>query len=570
MKLNNWTFFINNCSFLLFFLRITIFFFSFFFSFFFNKLILEWSFFLFSTLNLSILFFFDFYRFFFSGRVLLISSIVIMFRKNYIYGEKNSKRFFFLVISFILSIQLLIFIPHLLILLLGWDGLGLSSFLLIIYYKNSKSLGAGILTLVFNRLGDVFLLISISLISINGHWLLFNINFTNINTVLCLLVCLAAITKRAQVPFSSWLPAAMAAPTPVSALVHSRTLVTAGVFILFRFFNFIFFYFNVLNILFIISRITILIAGTSAIVEIDIKKVIALSTLSNLGIIVGSLSLGLPYLAFFHLITHAIFKALLFICAGYFIDFFFHRQDVRFLGDVFFRLPSISSRFIIANMSLCGFPFLSGFYSKDLILESIFFFNNSFYINFLYLLGVFLTISYTIRLFLRCINCKYFSVNFSYISSKLIFFYIPIILLRLISIIVGIFLYYEIIISGTYLSLFFFLKLLPILGIFIGIILVVFNFLNRFYKSIIFLFHYFSFIYFLVPLNSQFLLKKLNFIGKSSFYLGDQGWIEIIGPFYFKNNFFVLKSYVSELQRNRLINFLYSFFIIIFCYIVLF
>ena len=108
------------------------------------------------------------------------------------------------------------------------------------------------------------------------------------------------------------------------------------------------------------------------------------------------------------------------------------------------------------------------------------------------------------------------------------------------------------------------------LGIFIGIILVVFNFLNRFYKSIIFLFHYFSFIYFLVPLNSQFLLKKLNFIGKSSFYLGDQGWIEIIGPFYFKNNFFVLKSYVSELQRNRLINFLYSFFIIIFCYIVLF
>jgi len=315
----------------------------------------------------------------------------------------------------------------------------------------------------------------------------------------------------------------MAAPTPVSALVHSRTLVTAGVFILFRFFNFIFFYFNVLNILFIISRITILIAGTSAIVEIDIKKVIALSTLSNLGIIVGSLSLGLPYLAFFHLITHAIFKALLFICAGYFIDFFFHRQDVRFLGDVFFRLPSISSRFIIANMSLCGFPFLSGFYSKDLILESIFFFNNSFYINFLYLLGVFLTISYTIRLFLRCINCKYFSVNFSYISSKLIFFYIPIILLRLISIIVGIFLYYEIIISGTYLSLFFFLKLLPILGIFIGIILVVFNFLNRFYKSIIFLFHYFSFIYFLVPLNSQFYLKKLNFIGKSSFYLGDQG-----------------------------------------------
>jgi len=108
------------------------------------------------------------------------------------------------------------------------------------------------------------------------------------------------------------------------------------------------------------------------------------------------------------------------------------------------------------------------------------------------------------------------------------------------------------------------------LGIFIGIILVVSNFFNRFYKSFIFLFHYFSFIYFLVPLNSQLLLSKLNFIGKSSFYLGDQGWIELIGPFYFKNNFSVFKLYVSKLQRNRLINFLYSFLIIILFYIFLF
>ena len=162
----------------------------------------------------------------------------------------------------------------------------------------------------------------------------------------------------------------MAAPTPVSALVHSSTLVTAGVFIIIRFYNFLSLTNNFYHILMSASCLTILIAGLSAIVETDLKKVIALSTLSQLGVIIFRLSLGCPNLAFFHLITHALFKALLFICAGSIIHFHNHGQDLRKVSYLAPQLPVTSSSILIANMSLCGLPFLSGFYSKDLILET--------------------------------------------------------------------------------------------------------------------------------------------------------------------------------------------------------
>ena len=162
----------------------------------------------------------------------------------------------------------------------------------------------------------------------------------------------------------------MAAPTPVSALVHSSTLVTAGVFILIRFYNFLrtIKIFN--TILLFVATVTILIAGLSALTECDLKKVIALSTLRQLGVIIARLGLGAPNLAFFHLITHALFKALLFICAGAIIHFSYHRQDLRNVGNLAPQLPITISALLIANISLCGLPFLSGFYSKDLILET--------------------------------------------------------------------------------------------------------------------------------------------------------------------------------------------------------
>merc|ERR1712141_217040 len=161
--------------------------------------------------------------------------------------------------------------------------------------------------------------------------------------LLVLSLIFAAITKRAQIPFSSWLPAAIAAPTPVSALVHSSTLVTAGVYLLIR-----------MNLI---------------IIEIDMKKIIALSTLRQLGIMMLILGMGNPILSFFHLLSHAFFKAILFICAGIVIHNIKDYQDIRKMGIGYSNINFCVSIILIANISLCGLPFLSGFYSKDLIIE---------------------------------------------------------------------------------------------------------------------------------------------------------------------------------------------------------
>lgn len=211
------------------------------------------------------------------------------------------------------------------------------------------------------------------------------------------LVLLAAITKRAQIPFSSWLPAAMAAPTPVSALVHSSTLVTAGIYLLIRF--------NVLlagtklgTFLLLFAGLTIFIAGLGANFEFDLKKIIALSTLSQLGLIIRILAIGFAKLAFFHLLTHALFKALLFMCAGAIIHNIRDSQDIRFIGGLVVHIPLTASCFNLSNLALCGTPFLAGFYSKDLILEIA----SLSYINvfrfFLYFFSTGLTVCYSLRL----------------------------------------------------------------------------------------------------------------------------------------------------------------------------
>lgn len=184
-------------------------------------------------------------------------------------------------------------------------------------------------------------------------------------------IIISGITKSAQIPFSRWLPAAIAAPTPVSALVHSSTLVTAGVFLFIRFFNYLNNYYWFRNFILYVSIITTIISGVCAIFEYDIKKIIALSTLSQLGVIIISLSINIPMLALFHLYTHAMFKALLFVCGGNIIHAFEGKQDIRQISNVFNLIPVTSIFLIISKIALCGLPFLAGFYSKDLIIERL-------------------------------------------------------------------------------------------------------------------------------------------------------------------------------------------------------
>ena len=301
--------------------------------------------------------------------VLFISSNVLRFAMTYIFYDKFILRFNILVLLFVLSINILIYFPRLVVLLLGWDGLGLVRFLLVIYYQNSKSLGAGMITALTNRIGDAILLLAVGLSLNRNNWIVINIWDSVYRNIIIVSLIVARITKRAQFPFSRWLPAAIAAPTPVSALVHSSTLVTAGVFLLVRFYSYIsiikFFEVGLL----VVACVTIIIAAFCAIVESDLKKIIALSTLRQLGVIITRLAIGLPKLALFHLITHALFKALLFVCAGNYIFLHGHNQDLRLVGNLINQLPVTSSCFIVGSISLCGLPFLSGFYSKDLILE---------------------------------------------------------------------------------------------------------------------------------------------------------------------------------------------------------
>nr|YP_001853757.1 NADH dehydrogenase subunit 5 [Saturnia boisduvalii]ABQ63469.1 NADH dehydrogenase subunit 5 [Saturnia boisduvalii] len=342
--------------------------------------------------------------------VCMISSVVIYYSKSYMQSELNLNRFIILVLLFVFSMILLIISPNMISILLGWDGLGLVSYCLVIYYQNLKSYNAGMLTALTNRIGDVFILMVISWMMNYGSWnYIFYMEFMSndlVMEIVGVMIILAAMTKSAQIPFSSWLPAAMAAPTPVSALVHSSTLVTAGVYLLIRFNELLinmFFY----KILLLLSILTMFMAGICANYEFDLKKIIALSTLSQLGLMMSILSMGFSDLAFFHLLTHAMFKAMLFMCAGVVIHMMNDIQDIRYMGGISLFIPLTSLCLNISNMALCGIPFLAGFYSKDLILEMVSFSNLNFLVFFFYYISTGLTMFYTFRLIMYLMIMDY-------------------------------------------------------------------------------------------------------------------------------------------------------------------
>nr|YP_010454698.1 NADH dehydrogenase subunit 5 [Epeorus melli]QZZ23874.1 NADH dehydrogenase subunit 5 [Epeorus melli] len=362
---------------------------------------IEWEVVSLQSSSIVMTFLFDWMSLIFMSFVLLISSLVIYYSEEYMSGDYNINRFILLVLMFVMSMMLLIISPNLISILLGWDGLGLVSYCLVIYYQNVKSYNAGMLTALSNRIGDVALLLAIAWMlnfgSFNYIYYLEAMSGTWEMTLVGCLVVLAAMTKSAQIPFSAWLPAAMAAPTPVSALVHSSTLVTAGVYLLIRFSPLIEGT-GVTSFLLLISGLTMFMAGLGANFEFDLKKIIALSTLSQLGLMMSILSLGFYKLAYFHLLTHALFKALLFMCAGAVIHNMKDSQDIRNMGSLVSQMPYTSACLNVANLALCGMPFLAGFYSKDLILEmATLSYLNSFSF-FLFFFSTGLTMCYSLRL----------------------------------------------------------------------------------------------------------------------------------------------------------------------------
>nr|YP_009002470.1 NADH dehydrogenase subunit 5 [Ranina ranina]BAO48226.1 NADH dehydrogenase subunit 5 [Ranina ranina] len=365
-----------------------------------SSTVIEWELWSLSSSTIVYVLVLDWISLLFLSFVLLISSMVLYYSGGYMSGDPNFNRFMYLVVAFVVSMGAMILSPNLISILLGWDGLGLVSYALVIYYQNEKSANAGMLTVLSNRVGDVAILLGIGLMIQLGGWnfLLYSYYLSDESSLMikCLLV-LAAMTKSAQIPFSAWLPAAMAAPTPVSALVHSSTLVTAGVYLMIRFSPALEGSMAQKGLL-IISCLTMFMAGMGANFEYDLKKIIALSTLSQLGVMLSVLSLGFTNLAFFHLLTHALFKALLFMCAGVMIHSVSEYQDIRRMGCLVKFMPLSVSYMSVANMALCGAPFMAGFYSKDLILEMAFMSSLNMISFFLFVFSTGLTVSYTFRL----------------------------------------------------------------------------------------------------------------------------------------------------------------------------
>jgi len=464
--------------------------------------------------EIPIVFCVDYLSLLFFSVVSLISSVVFLYRKFYMddfFSKLNylNHRFFYLLFLFVVSIILLVFSGSWIVVMLGWDGLGLVSFLLVIFYSNSSSLDSGLITVFTNRFGDCLFIFRFVFIFYRGFFL---IDFLSYCSCLFFIVVLflGCITKRAQLPFSSWLPAAMAAPTPVSSLVHSSTLVTAGVFLLVRF-NFLME--GIFVYLLPISLFTRFLAGACAVCEMDFKKVVAISTLSQLGFMIFSISSGLWLLGFLHIIFHAFFKSSLFLSTGNLIHYLLGDQDSRnfgSLGSSFFSKMIFS----ISNLSLMGFPFSLGFYSKDTII-GILLFDNFSYISFLFLLRCCFTVAYRFRLiFMGFIMFPSFSCRLRFVEDT--YFYYPIL-----------FLYVTCVFFGNF---FFFFFLPPLC----------FSFLDFFFGLFIIFFGFIFFIYFpsfYLFLCNMIRISFLSLISSSGFstnissfsYKGEYSWGEIFG-----------------------------------------
>nr|WPV76921.1 NADH dehydrogenase subunit 5 [Phlebotomus sichuanensis]WPV76947.1 NADH dehydrogenase subunit 5 [Phlebotomus sichuanensis]WPV76960.1 NADH dehydrogenase subunit 5 [Phlebotomus sichuanensis]WPV76973.1 NADH dehydrogenase subunit 5 [Phlebotomus sichuanensis]WPV76986.1 NADH dehydrogenase subunit 5 [Phlebotomus sichuanensis] len=521
---------------------------------------IEWEVITLGSLNIVMTLILDWMSLMFMSFVLLISSLVIYYSKDYMAEDNNINRFIILVLMFVCSMMLLIISPNLISILLGWDGLGLVSYCLVIYFQNVKSYNAGMLTALSNRLGDVAFLLAIAWMLNYGSWnYIYYLDMMNNDLEMLIiggLIMLAAMTKSAQIPFSSWLPAAMAAPTPVSALVHSSTLVTAGVYLLIRFSNLLL-SLPIMKCLLLISGLTMFMSGLGANYEFDLKKIIALSTLSQLGLMMSILSFGFMKLAFFHLLTHALFKALLFMCAGAIIHNMINNQDIRFMGCLSNLMPMTVMCMSVANLALCGMPFLAGFYSKDLILETIYFNNFNMLVFLLFIISTALTVMYSFRL-----------IYYSLTGMNNVFSYHPMndnswvmlksmVSLLIMAVIGGSLLMWLIFPSPEMICLPLKLKFLTlevcILGGLLGYLIsfVKLYFLN---KALI----YFKMSWFL---GSMWFMPMLSTMGmifyplKLGYYLIknlDQGWSEYFGGQNFYKNAIMGSSIIEQMQNNYL------------------
>jgi NADH-ubiquinone oxidoreductase chain 5 len=521
--------------------------------------------------------------------VLIVSSMVHVYSISYMSADPHTQRFFSYLSMFTFFMLILVAGDNYLILFVGWEGIGVSSYLLInFWFTRIQANKSAIQAMVVNRVGDTFLSIAFFI----AFWVFGNLDYATIYslspyinetvlTIIGLLFLLAAMGKSAQLGLHTWLPSAMEGPTPVSALIHAATLVTAGVYLMLRSSPLLEFAPTTLVVITWVGAVTAFFAATTGLLQNDIKRVIAYSTCSQMGYLFMAVGISQYSVALFHLVNHAFFKAVLFLAAGGVLHSMSDQQDMRRLGGLINLLPFTYTIILIGSLSLMAIPFMTGFYSKDLILESGYahYTMSGHIVYWLGTLTAMITAFYSFRLismtFLTTPNAP--KGDYQHTHEQPLIVMIPLIILALMSIFFGYIAKDSFVGMGSDMlatSLFVhpshitlveaefsiptFYKLLPAFGTILGAALALLmyhrlaNFtidlgLNHLGKRI---YTFFNAKWFFDAIINHFVINKALILGLTTAKILDRGAIELIGPFGLTNTLYTSSKNIAKLDTG--------------------